>query len=67
VAEQPDRPGIGLPQTLDDLQHSGLAGAVRAENPEELALRDREGHSVNGSGAAVGLDQIGDLDGVCHR
>ena len=38
LAEHADGPAVGLTQALDDLQGGGLAGAVRAEDAEELAL-----------------------------
>jgi hypothetical protein len=53
------RPGQGG-QHLDG---GGLAGAVRAEQAEHLARRDRQGETVEGAYARrVGLDEVTRLD-----
>jgi hypothetical protein len=40
--EHPDAPRVGPPQAVHALDGGGLASAVRAENPEDLAPLDRE-------------------------
>src|SRR5262249_28673968 len=46
----------------------GLAGAVRAEQPEDLALRDGERHIVDRRKAVVALGQTtGFDDSLAHR
>jgi hypothetical protein len=42
-------------QTLDALQRRRLAGAVRSDEPEDLAVADVERDFVHGNGTAVGL------------
>jgi len=54
--------GVGDPQPLDALDGGGLAGPVRAEDPEDLALLDGEGDTVDDGPAAVGLAQSADFD-----
>src|SRR5690606_23386758 len=58
----PDPPPVGHPQALHAFDGGGLAGAVRAEDPEDLPLLDGEGHPVDHGPAAVRLAQIGDFD-----
>ena len=43
------------PEALEDLDRGGLAGAVRAEQPEQLALLDGEGDAVEDRRRAVAL------------
>ena len=46
----------------------GLAGAVRAEQPENLATRDRERDALDDGRPVVALGEIGDFDDVlAHR
>jgi hypothetical protein len=47
----------------EDVDERGLAGAVGAEEPEELALPDAEADVVEGLQAAVVLGDSLDLDG----
>ncbi|MEY9994378.1 hypothetical protein ABIE67_006410 [Streptomyces sp. V4I8] len=61
-AGHPDAAGVGDAQPLDTLHGGGLAGAVRTEDPEDLALLHGEGDSVDDGPAAVRLAQIGDFD-----
>jgi hypothetical protein len=53
---------VGHTQSLDALDRGGLAGAVRAEDPEDLALLDGERHAVDDTPAAIGLPQLTDFD-----
>ena len=41
----------------DQVEQRRLAGAVRADQPDDLALRDRERHVVDGAHAAERLDE----------
>ena len=66
VAEHPDGAAAGRGQPLDELQGGGLAGAVGAEQGEQLAAADGEvdaadGVVLGGAGAVVAV-QVGDLD-----
>src|SRR5690606_30283224 len=57
---------VGGDQTHQHAQRGGLAGAVRAEQAEDLAAFDAEGqvpHGVPVGGAGVALAQSGDLQG----
>ena len=47
------RPGVGPVDAGQDLQQRALAGAVLADDPEELALVDVEGDVVEGVQLAV--------------
>ena len=47
---------------LEDLDGGRLAGAVGAEQAEDLAALDLEGEPAHGLDRAVGLAQVGDLD-----
>src|SRR5882672_1152428 len=57
---QLDRAPVGLDQAEAQPQRRGLARAVRAEQPEALARRDREAHARDDLLAAVGLAQPAD-------
>src|SRR5262249_42419888 len=57
---------VRFAQTLDDLQCGGLAGPVRAQDPEELALFYLEGHAVHGEYLAVRLAQLTHRDRGRH-
>jgi hypothetical protein len=57
-----DPAGVGHTQPLDTLHGGGLAGAVGAEDAEDLAILDGEGDTVDGRAAGVGLVQVGDFD-----
>ena len=46
-AEHRDLPAIRRPQPLDALHRRGLAGAVGADQPEDLAWLDVERHVVD--------------------
>ena len=47
---------------LEDLDRRRLAGAVRAEEPEDLAGRDLEVDAAHGLVVPVGLVQVADAD-----
>ena len=48
-------PAVGPPQSLDAFHRRRLAGAVRSDQPEDLAVVDLERHFIDRDGAAVGL------------
>src|SRR4029078_3432864 len=62
--EHRDRARVGRSQAGDRFDGGGLAGAVRAEDGEDLALLDVEGDAVDGDAAVVGLDDVVDFDDV---
>ena len=53
----------GRADGVDDLDGRGLAGAVRAQEREHLALPDRERYVVDRQQIAVALRQVLDVDG----
>ena len=57
-------PAVGDAQSLDALDGGGLAGAVRAEDAEDLPLLDGERDAVHGPAALIGLHQILYFDDV---
>src|SRR5229473_3226030 len=65
-AQHGDLAAVRLAQALDDLQRGGLAGAVRAQDPEELAALHLEGHAVHGGHLAVRLAQVTHRDRGRH-
>ncbi len=62
VAEHPDEACVGAPEPLHALDGGGLAGAVAAQDPEDLPCRHVEGDVVDRDQLAVGLAQPPDLD-----
>ena len=62
--EDADRPAVGLAQAGDRLDCRRLASTVRAEDAENLAFLDGEGHAVDGRVLAVVLGEVGDFDDV---
>ena len=60
-AIQEHRPGLRLDQPLDRAQRARLAGAVRAEQPEDLATGDLKADAVDGRLGAIGDRQVTDL------
>ena len=56
-------PGRGLGQRAEHVDRGALAGAVRAEEAEDLARRDGERDAADRVDLAVGLDEVVDLDG----
>src|SRR5690606_2021054 len=53
-SEHPEVPCVDAPQALDSLDRGRLAGAVGAEDPEDLTLADREVEPPDDRTAAVG-------------
>ena len=66
-AEHAHLAGVGSAVALEDLDRGGLARAVRAEQAEHLAGRDRERDPVDRGRGAVALLERGDLDRVRRR
>ncbi len=62
-AEDLDRPGGGGAEALEDLDDRRLARAVRPEQRDHLAARDREAHPVEDVLRAVAHAQVADGDG----
>ncbi len=58
-------PASGIAQPDQALDGGGLAGAVRAEQAEDLAGADLEADAVDGVHGAVALAQILN-DDLCH-
>jgi hypothetical protein len=56
-------PGRGPGQGAEHVDRRALAGAVGAEEAEDLARRDRERHAAHGVDLAVGLGEVVDVDG----
>ena len=68
VAEDPDRPRRRLREPGRAVDQRRLAGAVRAQQPEELARLDVEGDAVQRlDPRRVALDQILDVQGLAAR
>src|SRR5262249_37949661 len=67
----PEHPRLAFGEIGQAEQHQaggGLAGAVGAEQPENLAARALEAHVVDGRGAVVSLRELVRLDDVfAHR
>ena len=61
-AEHPDLAGVGLAEALEDLDGRRLAGAVRAEQAEDLARADLEADAVNRLDLAIVLLQVAYTD-----
>src|SRR5262249_51964093 len=61
-AEDVDASAVALAVTLEDLDRRRLAGAVRAEQSEDLAFVDPEADAADGFMAAVRLAQFLDED-----
>ena len=66
-AEHTDAAGIGDAVALEDLDGRRLARAVRPEQTEHLARRDREREAVDRVHVAVALLEVGDADGGSGR
>ena len=62
LAQHRDGARVRLPEALDHLQGGGLAGTVRPEDPEELALGHLEAHPVDCPELPVGHREVRDLD-----
>src|SRR5947209_6286964 len=62
-AQDAHLPAGAVAIALEDLHRRRLAGAVGAEQAEDLAAADLEGDPAHGLDAVVGLPQVVDLDG----
>src|SRR2546425_8895501 len=60
--EHRDSAAIGHAQSLDALQRGRLAGAVRSDQSEDLAIVDLERHLIDRDRLAVGLAAAGDAN-----
>ena len=65
-AQNGDLSGGGLVEALDTGQQRGLAGAVGADDAEDLTIGDLEADVVDGGQAAEATGDVGAGDGV-HR
>ena len=61
-SEHRDRSAIGRAQSLDALERRRLAGAVRADQPEYLAVVNLEGDIIDRDSRFVGFSKSGNLD-----
>ena len=66
-AEHARRPAVGPAQALEDLDRRRLAGSVRAEQAEQLAAPDGEGHVAEDLGRSVALAQPVDFHKVVRH
>src|ERR1700685_2656926 len=66
-AHQPDRPRVGGAEADGALDRRGLAGSVRAEDPEDLALAYRERDVIDRDQLTVRLAQMRDRNGRTAR
>ncbi|MFC5124214.1 hypothetical protein ACFPRL_12700 [Pseudoclavibacter helvolus] len=55
--------GRSSAEALEDLDRGALAGAVRSEQGEGLAVAHVEGEPVDDVAVSVALDEVGDLNG----
>ena len=60
------QPGRRLEQRREDSERRRLAGAVRPDEPEDLALGDVEVEASDRDGAGVALDQAAGPDDPAH-
>ena len=67
VAVEHDPSAVGGDVTADQIEQRGLAGAVRADHPDDLALAHRERDVVDGAVAAERTTETGDLEGDVIR
>jgi hypothetical protein len=61
--EDADRASVGGGQAFDQFQHGGLAGAVDAQEREDLSGMDGEGDAADGLEGAVPAVEVDDLHG----
>ena len=61
--EHRDRSLVGAQESERDADGGRLAGAVRAEEAEHLALRDPQVEAVERRALAIALDDAGELEG----
>jgi hypothetical protein len=59
-----DGAGIRLTEAEDALEERGLAGAIGAEEAEDLTVRDEEIDGVNGGDGAETAGEGGGFDGA---
>ena len=64
LADEVDRPFVGIDRAHDHQQRRGLAGSVRSDDADALSRRDLEVHAVDGLGLAESLAQP---RGMQHR
>ena len=57
-----DLAGVGVQDTQDDPHRGRLAGAVAADEPDQLAGRNRERHAVEGDDVVEPTAQIDQLE-----
>ena len=62
VAVEDDAPPFGLVEPRDDVERGRLAGAVRPDQPDDLALLGRERHVVERENAAEAAGQVLDRE-----
>src|SRR5262245_21465622 len=67
LAEDAGGSAIGHEQRREDAEERRLAGAVRADEAEQLARADAERHAVERRVAAEALDETAGDDSVAHR
>src|SRR5262249_21190540 len=68
VSEHSRLAGRNVGEAEQHQDGGGFAGAIRTEQPEDLARRDGERHAVDRGRATVALDEIARLDdGRVHR
>src|SRR5690242_15955297 len=65
LAVEPDVAAIGRNGAGDEIEGSGLAGTIRADQAEDLAPRERETDAVHRLEAAERLASIGELKQRC--
>src|SRR4051812_38915769 len=59
-------PAIGAQQSRDDLDQRGLAGSVRPDQADEIALRHGKGHAADGLHAAKADRDVVELKRRAH-
>src|SRR5262249_44480969 len=67
TAGEADLAGIGPELPVDDVEAGRFAGAVRADQCQELAFLDREAHVVDGAQGPEGLRQGGNSEHAHRR
>src|SRR5207302_1978394 len=62
LTEEQDLAAVRLDEPRDGVEDGGLAGAVRADDPEDLAFLELEADAVQGVDAAVALRDVPGLE-----
>jgi len=63
-----DPPGAGLHHPAEDLHEGALAGAVLADQPDDLAASEGEADRIQGGDARIDLGDVLELEeGLVHR